>query len=475
MQHIPNNKRYFSYFFAVVVVVFGAVKLNHLSLPYVWDELGVYAQGAVYQFQHGISLMPASLDTEISRGHPLLLTTLSATAMKLFGCTPFVAHSFQLFIAVILLCCVYYYTSIFYNKLTGLVAATILAFQPVFVSQSILVLPEVTLALLLFLAMVNYVNHRYGYFALFCSLAILTKESAVVLPATMLTYALLRRLFTRHNYEAFTLKNLLLTVTPFFVFGVFLVVQKIQNGWFFFPYHLDNTGLSITDTLTKFKDFTVFLFNDQGRYWWIAILIAGPIAAALRGGISTALLKKGIAMPAVLFMISFLAFSSLSFYMERYVLVVLILLTILTAAALVSALKHKLPVAIATLLLVYVALVRYASNDYWRNDTDMGYIKHIQTLQQAINYCAKATRGNDYVFSNFPGYFAINFMESGYINKPELIRGCTAMTDSLKYIIITKPGAWVKFEDKYKPTEVAYFKDGYAEARVYQVTPKQKD
>lgn len=472
MHQTHNYNRYYNYFFAFVVIVFTCIKISHLSLPYFWDELGVYAQGAVHQYNHGISLMPASLDPNISRGHPLLLTVLNATALKLFGNKPLVAHSFQLLIAITLLCSVYHYTAQFYNRLTGLVAAAILAFQPVFISQSILVLPEVTLALFLFLALVNYIVGRYTLFALFCSLAILTKESAVVLPAAMLTYAIVRWLATNQTNEAFSLKNLLLTIAPYIIFGLFLAAQKIQNGWFFFPYHYDNAGFSIHETLTKLKDFIEFLIQRQNRYWWKNILIASAVLAILRGRISASLLQKGIVAPSIIFIVSFLAFSSLSFYMERYVLVLLVLLAILTAAALATILRHKLPVAIATLLLIYVANMRYASDDIWRNDIDMGYIKHIHTLQQAVNYCANTTGGKDLIFSNFPGYFAINFAESGYINKTELIRGCREMTDSLKYIIISNPGAPVNFEEKYNSTEVACFKDGYAEARVYRLKLK---
>jgi hypothetical protein len=52
--------------------------LPHLSVPYFWDELGVYSRAALYLYDHQISLLPNALPPELSRGYPLLCAALFA-------------------------------------------------------------------------------------------------------------------------------------------------------------------------------------------------------------------------------------------------------------------------------------------------------------------------------------------------------------------------------------------------------------
>ncbi|HLP21134.1 MAG TPA: glycosyltransferase family 39 protein, partial [Chitinophagales bacterium] len=215
MPNKTNNSPLYNYLLAVVLIAFAALKFNDLFLPYFWDELGVYAQCAVYQYHHGISLMPASLPDYISRGHPLFLTVINASVMKLFGTAVYVPHFLHLFIAILLLLAVYKYTTRYFNRLTGLVAVVILAAQPIFITQSIFLLPEVLLSLLMFYSLISYFEKKYILFGLFASLAILTKESAVVLPVVVFSYSVLKWLVTRTGNDAFKPVNLLATFMPY--------------------------------------------------------------------------------------------------------------------------------------------------------------------------------------------------------------------------------------------------------------------
>ena len=88
------NKRIYHLLFILGIVALAAFKYNDLHLPYFWDELGVYAQAADYQFQRTISLMPSSLPPELSRGHPLLFTVMNACVMRVFGEGVFALHAF---------------------------------------------------------------------------------------------------------------------------------------------------------------------------------------------------------------------------------------------------------------------------------------------------------------------------------------------------------------------------------------------
>ncbi|MGK3893880.1 phospholipid carrier-dependent glycosyltransferase, partial [Enterococcus faecium] len=80
----------------------------------------------------------------------------------------------------LLLLAIYLKLSSFFSPLAGFLSAVVLAVQPVFVAQSGFILPEVCLALFVLLALCFYYEERFwlfALFALFASMAILTKES----------------------------------------------------------------------------------------------------------------------------------------------------------------------------------------------------------------------------------------------------------------------------------------------------------
>ena len=97
-----ENKLYHFIFIATLVCL-TIFKWNDFALPYFWDELGVYTRAADYQVQHSISLEPASAPPVLSRGHPLLFTSMNALVWRVFGEEVRVAHLFCFFIALVLL------------------------------------------------------------------------------------------------------------------------------------------------------------------------------------------------------------------------------------------------------------------------------------------------------------------------------------------------------------------------------------
>ncbi|HLP51784.1 MAG TPA: glycosyltransferase family 39 protein [Chitinophagales bacterium] len=471
MPNKTNNSPLYNYLLAVVLIAFAALKFNDLFLPYFWDELGVYSQCAVYQYHHGISLMPASLPDYISRGHPLFLTVMNASIMKFFGTAVYVPHSLHLFIAILLLLAVYKYTTRYFNRLTGLVAVVILAAQPIFITQSIFLLPEVLLSLLMFYSLVSYFEKKYILFGLFASLAILTKESAVVLPVVVFSYSVLRWLVTRTGNDAFNPLNLLATFMPYIFFGGFLLIQKAQMGWYFFPYHINNTGFNVEQTWEKFADFFHFAFHRQGRFWWNSIFFTGAILALARNQLTKETLRSNILVLFIIFISGFLVFSSLSFFMERYVVVVIVFSSVIVAVAVVNVLQNKILIAICTALLAITALSHFES-DKFNYDNDMSYRKEVQNLQAIVDSCATLSKGEELVYGNFPAYFALNFREGGYLKPDKPIKATMNLVDSVKYFITTSPGDNIRQDARFRDSLIVEIKTDYAESRIYYLHSK---
>ena len=152
------------------------------ELPYFWDELGVYSRAAIHLYEHGPGLLPSALPDELSRGHPTLIPFLFGVVFKIFGCKVVVA---RLFAASIYLIGVMYGYRILLLKLSPIHAAifTVLIFiQPCFLSQSVLVLPEMPLMVATLMAVFYFLNKDYLGLCCALVLALFIKESAIIIP-----------------------------------------------------------------------------------------------------------------------------------------------------------------------------------------------------------------------------------------------------------------------------------------------------
>ena len=169
--------------------------------PYFWDELGVYSRSSMYLSEYGLSLLPDSVPDELSRGHPLLCPLYFACAFKLLGCNPLTAH-----IAAAVLNAIGFFlvfAILLKNTKPFVAAAATLAIfvQALFLSQSVLILPEMPLMVLTLAAVYFYINDKIWLAAIFIILALQIKESALVLPFAFLVSESLkqRKIFTKNK------------------------------------------------------------------------------------------------------------------------------------------------------------------------------------------------------------------------------------------------------------------------------------
>jgi 4-amino-4-deoxy-L-arabinose transferase-like glycosyltransferase len=463
------QKKYSSLYhglFALLVIALVIFKLNDLQLPYFWDELGVYGRGVDYQLKHGISLMPGSLPPELSRGHPLFFTFINAAALRVFGEHVFVAHLFCLGISIVLLWAVYIKTSKYFGQSTGLVSAILLALQPVFLAQSGLMLPEITLTLLAFLSITNYYEGNIFLFSLFASLALLTKESAIVLPVAMLTYSVVRFIFYRDNIKVFRPVQLFLTLVPYMVFGVFLLIQKKQNGWYFFPYHLDSVALDQHVFMQQLPRYFLFVSHSQGRYWFAKFILVAPVVALLTHRWNRQNPGKGFLLPLLIFAFAFLCFCCISaFFMDRYAMSLVLVFIILTGVCITTISGNNWWVAAATIFLCVTSWGERVGERF-TYDSDLGYRSEVRALQEAVNYVEENSAEGEKVCGNFPAYFALSFPAGGYLpEKSHLVfdRRCD-------YYLSASPGASYNPDTAGRqPVLMKDFKYGYSQVAVYQL------
>lgn len=258
------------YLIGLLGVVAGVVyyKLPQLNVPYFWDEAWVYAPAVQEMYKNGLGLLPSFLPPELSRGHPLLFHFLGALWLKIFGVGFTSTHSYPLFISVLLLFAVYNLGKTFFSPAVGFSASLLLAVQPVFLSQSAMLLPEVMMALWTVLTLQAYLKEKKIVFIVFATLMLLTKESGIVLLTALGCWVLFENAYLKKKkvWDKEIIMSSLLLAVPVCLVSVFFIIQYFQNGWFFYPEHLGMVTKTWGDFHGKFIASYGFLFEGQGRY-----------------------------------------------------------------------------------------------------------------------------------------------------------------------------------------------------------------
>jgi hypothetical protein len=173
---------------ATLLGIFGAVLLLHaplLRLPYFWDEAGYYIPAALDFYHAGLLIPQSTLPT----GHTPLVTVYLALAWHLCGFSPLATRAAMLLMATAAVLSVYALGRRLVGREVAVWGAALLALMPLFFAQSSLAHLDLPAALFTTLAVLFLIEDRLWGFALAASLAVLSKETAVVLLPVAWVYA----------------------------------------------------------------------------------------------------------------------------------------------------------------------------------------------------------------------------------------------------------------------------------------------
>ncbi|OJV30568.1 MAG: hypothetical protein BGO32_09285 [Bacteroidetes bacterium 37-13] len=425
----------------IILLVFVFFKLQDISLPYFWDELGVYAPGALKMIDNqSIGVLPINLEPEYSRGHPLFFVFSQAVWMNIFGQSVVSGHSFSILLGVLTLIATYFTSNNLFDKRTALFATTLLAVQPIFYALAGLILPEMMLALFVLLSVWAIIRQRWFLFFILSSVAIMIKESAIVLPAlaAMVVFA---DAFKSEKF--FSLQN---TIKMFFalgsllVFGIFLLIQKEQNGWYFFPLHINLMEHSAINTYYKVKQICDEVFYRQGRIYLSLLLFILPVFFYLKNRNFSNIEKRSYFIVGLFFLLC-LAFAALNFYLMRYMLLMIPLIVIMAVHELIKVSdllgNRKKWLLIAAPASIGIAIAAIYTMDSTKNggylgDADMSYKHVIIVEQQAISWVEQQPWATEKIGANFPIFQGIRDVRNGYLSKHPIIYSENAI-DTVKY------------------------------------------
>ena len=266
---------------------------------------------------------------------------------------------------------------------------------------------------------------KWTFYAVFGSLAMLTKESAIVIPATALILLFIQSISDKDFFSFKRLRLYLLGATPLFVFGLFLIIQKIQNGWFFFPAHI---GYIHWDSEILWK-YGVRIFQDsflwQGR-WMLGIVFLAGIVLSLFSKYLILNLNGKILYTFSLFILLAFIFTDINFFLPRYTLYVIPFIVLggtYTAIVLFEKIFPNLKVIQWVMILFFCGFgVMFGhTNMYKTPDTcDMTYKLIVNVSQKAI-FWAEQNWSKDTIEVNFPIYQGVADPRNGYLKGKPLL------------------------------------------------------
>jgi len=251
-------------------------KYQFLHLPYVFDELWVYGPGVREMGLAGPSLLPDALPVENYRAHPLMFFFLGGIWSWIFGTSVFSTHIFASLISIGLIISIFFICKKIFTSKVGFFAGLILSFQSIFIAQFSLVLPEILVTVLALWAVYFYIQKiKLGYF-IAASLLVLTKESGVIVIASIVLWDLISRLKgwsdEKFNTIDFVKSSLFLSLPILFLL-IHFVLLKLYYGWFLFPDHINEFQFDWENFSWRIRKSFNYIFVDEGRQPILIVLI----------------------------------------------------------------------------------------------------------------------------------------------------------------------------------------------------------
>jgi Dolichyl-phosphate-mannose-protein mannosyltransferase len=209
-------------------IIFAAIFLAHLPLlrlPFFWDEAGYYIPAA-YDLVHSHAVIPT---TTLDTGHPPLSAAYLALWFTLSGWKPAVARIAMLLLAAFALTNVFLLAKNIAGTGVAVASTVATAVYPIFFVQSSLAHADLTAAAFTLWGIRLSVEKRVWTSQIAFSLAVLSKETAVITP---LAIALWELVVVRGVPARERMMRMLPWLTPLLPLAVWLLYHHHATGRF---------------------------------------------------------------------------------------------------------------------------------------------------------------------------------------------------------------------------------------------------
>jgi 4-amino-4-deoxy-L-arabinose transferase-like glycosyltransferase len=468
-EYFIKNK--YSIGILTMVIAIVVYKLPFLTLPYYWDEAWPYSAAVHTLYNHGLSFLPTAVPAFVSRGHPLMFHFLVALWMNLFDTGVLAGHSFALFISVLTVVSVYLFGKRFFSERVGFIASLLFASQAIFISQSAFLMPEMLMALWTMVSFYTYFANQKFLFAISTAAMLLTKESGGVLIVAMGFSALLQFIYSKEKLVISLLRQWALIACPVLIASIYFIAQKILYGWFLFPFYTGYISAHWIDSKENLPSAFAYMFIYYGRNGISLFVILSAIIIGIKRQSKYAETERRILPALALFVVFYLLFSSVNYYIPRYLLCAFppfIMVAVVLLDRAFAGLKAIYPLVI---LGICVTCIFFYFNQGPSGDND--YRSHVKTDLAMVNYCESEHLNDKKIYA--PSVLRIDLSEpyAGYLSGRPFTNLQAAIDDGTEYCIFTQEeddeATTKSIKQRYHLVPLKSFKERFARCELYQV------
>lgn len=388
--------------FAAAISVWIAAHLPFISLPFFWDEAGYYLPAAHDLFATG-SWIPRSVP---SSGHPPLLSACLAGVWHLAGYSIPAARILPVLVSALGMWVVYRVAlALDASRRTAWLAAICTSAHPTWFAQGSMILPDLPAAVfsLWGLALSRTGSHLA---ALPFTLGVLTKETAILVPAALLLVDI--RSPERRR------RHIVWTGIPLLALLLWYGVHRIQTGFVFGNPEFLQYNLTSNFSVGRFAVALLVRLWQLFGHMGMLVLTGGSVLFAAWNWWR----RHRLDVPPQLFLAGCL------------VAVHVIGLSVVGGAALTRYLLPVLPVAIVLLLqwargslwlsvaalITFVGLWHAPLPYHFAMEENLTYTDFVRLHQDAAAFLE--TLGDEPVACAWPATFELTRPELGYVRKP---------------------------------------------------------
>ena len=453
---------------ALVIIGFVLYKLPFLNVPYYWDEAWPYSTATHILYNHGLSLMPNAIPPFISRGHPLMFFFLAAAWMKIFGSGFIAVHSFALTVSVATLIATFAFCRRFFNPATGFIATLLLCVQPVFISQSAFLMPEMLMAFWTIVCLHAWFSGKKIFFVLAAAAMLLTKESGVVLFITLSLVSVVA--YSRHKTRKILFNDFLLLVYPAAIAFLYFLLQRMIHGWFLFPFYTGYITSHWQAIAGNLQSALEYVFIYYGRNGISGLLLLCGIIIPYRKKWTFLPLQVKVLATLSAYVILYLMFSCINYYIPRYLLCLFPAFTIIFAVLIDKAFEGWRYIVTAAVVGTSATCLYFYIHQGYGGDNN--YLPSLYVANKMVDYCEQHQLTGKHIFA--PSVMRINLSEkyAGFLSGQPFSNLQPYPDKQTDYYIFTRDEfdeqLFKNMEEQQNLRLVKRFDSGYAWSALYE-------
>jgi hypothetical protein len=405
----------------VFLFIFAGIFALHaplLRLPYFWDEAGYYIPAARDLLLNS-SLIPQSTP---SNAHPPLVMAYLAIWWKVAGYTPLVTRAAMLFVSAFSLLGVFRLAQYVANDDVAIASTLCTALYPVFFAQSSIAHVDLAAAGLIAWGLSAYVQELRLAAAVWFSLAVLAKETAILAPLALFAFesarsALPVRPSQSPGYGKFLLLFPLVPLSAWYAFHYFRTGYFFGNPEFF--------RYNVQATLHPLRILLALLLRlwQTFAYLGLSLLTLGALFALWRAPLR----QNGVERPRISLEVQYAFLAVTGTYiaamavlggalLARYLLPVIPLVIIVCISTLWR--RVRLWLAVVTVVALTFIWGWFANPPYGFSPEDnLAYRDYIRLHQRAENFL-ESRYSMARVLTAWPAADELTHPYLGYVTRP---------------------------------------------------------